>query len=147
MEQISSFPPVLQLLALTVLGLYVVVSVLGRLVPAMHFVWRDPHLIRDRAHVATYTLMPLLVFAGLAIAVSAHWDPSIPWHGGWPIEDLVTGPGLLITSLTLIVLSQVLGKMIDISDARRLTSWIPLLLMVSAIAMMVVGVLTLTGNL
>lgn len=146
MNQITAFPPILQLLAVFLLGIYVVISILGRIVPSMHFVWRDPHLIRDRAHVAKYTLTPLLVFAGLAIVVSASWDPSIPWHGGWPIEELVTGPGLIIASLVLMIVAQLFAKRMDISDARRWQSWIPLVLFILALSSMITGIFRLTAH-
>lgn len=143
-DGITAFPPVLQVAAVTLLGLYVTVSILGRVVPAMEFVWRDRQLIRDRAHVAKYTLTPLLVFAGLAIIVSAKWDSTIPWHGGWPIEDLVKGPGLIVVALVLFSVSHLLLKVIDTSDAGRWQSWIPFTVLIAAMASMVVGILRLT---
>lgn len=137
------FPPVLQLLALAVLGIYVILSILGRVLPFMKGIWRDPHLIDDRSHVTRYTLIPLLIFAGLAIAISARWDPSVPWHGGWPLEELLPGPGMLAASLLLVVAGNILAGRIDTSNARRVTSWIPIILVLSGIGLLIMGLIRL----
>lgn len=141
--EITRFPPILQLVALALLGGFVAVSVLGRLSARFRWLWRDVDEVHTREHLIEYTLVPALLFAGAVAAVVLEWDPGVPLGGGWSLRELTVGPTAAALGMIVLVLATAAGRHVDTSDASRARAWVPLALFVVGIALLAVGVLTL----
>jgi hypothetical protein len=142
-DEITAFPPVLQLVLLGLLALFVVVSVAARLVPGLRHLWDSPRKAKGAAHVAKYTLLPALVLAVAAAAVYQRWDPHAPLDGGWTPRELTLGPAGVLLGFGLILLAREAGERIDTSDASSGRAFVPLLLMLAGIGFLAFGAITL----
>ena len=142
-DEITAFPPVLQLALLGLLALYVAVSVLARVVPGLRPLWDSPRKAKGVLHVMKYTLLPALVLAVAAAAVYQRWDPSAPLDGGWTTRELTLGPAGVVLGFALILLAREAGDRIDTSDASSGRAFVPLLLMLTGIGFLAFGAITL----
>jgi hypothetical protein len=142
-DEITAFPPVLQLVLLGLLALFVAVSVAARFVPGLRHLWNNPRKAKGSAHVAKYTLLPALVLAVAAVVVYQRWDPHAPLDGGWTLGELMLGPGGVLLGFAFILLARAAGDRIDTSDASSGRAFVPLLLMLAGIAFLAFGAITL----
>jgi hypothetical protein len=145
-QEITRFPPVLQLVLLGLLAAYVALSVLARVVPGLGWLWRDRGEVRAATHVIEYTLVPALMLAAAAAAVFLNWDSAAPLDGGWTLGELTMGPGAALLGLVVIVAGQVMGRSANLEDASRPGAWIPLVATLVGIALLAVGVMTVGGT-
>ena len=139
-HELARFPPVLQLLALALLGAYVALSLVARLSPRHRWLFRDRAESRTTEHLFEYTIVPALVFVVAAAAVVLNWDPSAPLDGGWPARDLVLGPGAALLGGIVILAGQIAGRRAALDDASRPGAWIPLIAILAGIALLAYGV-------
>jgi hypothetical protein len=143
------FPPVLQLAFVVLLGAYLIVSVLARLVPGWRGVWRDRSDVGTLDHFLEYTLVPALVWMAAVAAVVVHWDDGAPLDGGWTITELTVGPAAVLLGTALIVAVSVQrrkhegGETGETADPAALRSWLPLLLMLLGMGTLAAGAWTL----
>jgi hypothetical protein len=142
-DEITAFPPVLQLVLLGLLALFVAVSVAARFVPGLRQLWDNPRKAKGPAHVAEYTLLPALVLAVAAVAIYQRWDPHAPLDGGWTLRELTLGPAGVALGFALILLAREAGERIDTSDASSDRAFVPLLLMLAGIGLLAFGAITL----
>jgi hypothetical protein len=142
-HELARFPPVLQLLALALLGGYVALSTFARVSPRHRWLFRDRADARSFEHLAEYTIVPTLVFVVAAAAVVLNWDPSAPLDGGWSLRELVLGPGAALLGGIVILAGQIAGRGAGTADASRPGAWIPLFAILAGIALLAYGVTTL----
>ncbi len=139
-EDITRFPPIVQLLCVGLLSVYVLLSIIGRLSPHFRWMWRDPRKRHRLGHVLEYTLLPAAVLAVAATALVYNWDYRVPLDGGWMPADLILGPGAVLLGGLLIVTASILGRDADEMDPKALRSWLPFILVIIGIAVLAVGV-------
>ena len=139
-QEITSFPPIVQLLCVGLLSIYVFVSIVGRLSPRFRWMWRDPRKRKRLGHVVEYTLIPAVVLAVAGTAVVYNWDYRVPLDGGWSAADVAFGPGAALLGGLLIVAAGLLGRDVDEMDPKALRSWLPFLMVVAGVTLMAVGV-------
>jgi hypothetical protein len=142
-QELSRFPPILQLVGLGLLASYVALSVAGRLSRRLQWLWDDPDEAATLDHFVKYTLIPALLLVAVAAAIFVSWDPGAPLGGGWTLREFAVGPGSLALGAALIALAQGAGRRIDTYDASSARSWIPLVLMLAGIGSLAFGAVTL----
>jgi len=138
-DELTRFPPALQLLGLGVLAAYVAVSILAR--------WRYPWLwshddASSRGHLLNYTVVPALVFVAAVAAVWSSWSPGAPLDGGWSTTDLVLGPAALLCALALVMAAGIVAR-VEKRTSGVVTTFRPLLLMVGGLLSLGAGVFLL----
>lgn len=129
-EFMADVPPALQLLIVAGLALYTAVSWGARLIPSWSWLWSHPNA-HTRGHFIDYTAIPTLVFVGAAVAVWQGWDPALPLYGSWAPLRFWGVVGTFCGGMASVVTARHMANTTDLSDASRLTSWIPLVLAVS----------------
>ncbi|HPA74142.1 MAG TPA: hypothetical protein PKY31_17860 [Spirochaetota bacterium] len=80
---VVSAPPVIQVYLISILGLFVVLSLLPRIFPGLESVFfggDDPH---GFIHIVKYTGVPFVLLVALVWMVISSWDPHVPWRGTW----------------------------------------------------------------
>ena len=137
------FPPILQLVALGLLGIYVVTSVAARVVPSLDWLWDDARRARGGRHFVEYTLVPALVLAAAGTAVALNWNAAASLDGGWTLLELTLAPASLLLGGAMILLAKEAGARIDTSDALSSRAYVPLLLMLAGIGLIAFGAITL----
>ncbi len=141
--EIAAFPPILQLVALGLLGIYVALSVAARLVPSLDWLWDNARRAKGGWHFTQYTLVPALVLAAAGTAVLLNWNAAAPLDGGWTTLELTLAPASLLLGGAVIFLAKEAGARIDTSDATSGRAFIPLLLMLAGIGLIAFGAITL----
>lgn len=144
-EFLADVPPGLQLLVVAGLSLYTAVSWACRLFPSLHWLWSHPDA-HTRSHFIEYTAIPTLVFVGAAVTVWQGWGPGLPLYGSWAPSRFWGVVGTFCGGLVSALTAQYLARRTDLSDARRLTSWIPLLLTLTGIGLVLTSALIITKD-
>ena len=139
-DEITRFPPIVQIAGVVLLSGYVLVSIAGRLSPRFRWLWRDPRKRHRLGHIIEYTLIPAAVLAAATAVIVYNWDYRVPLRGGWSITDLVLGPGAAFLGGLLIVAATYLGRDADERDPTAFRSWLPVILVIAGIALMAVGI-------
>jgi hypothetical protein len=144
LDFVSDLPPFLQLAAVGFLGAFSALSVAGRCWPRLgRQIWdpeRDPGSFD---HLATYTLGPLVLFVIALVTVARGWQSDRPLFDGmspplwWTLDGLVLGLGL-------VAIAQILKRRMDLSDGRKLSSWIPLALLLGGLVLLAVSTLRIS---
>jgi hypothetical protein len=142
-HEIARFPPILQLVALALLGGYVAVSVAGRVSRRLQWFWDDADEAKTVVHFVEYTLVPALMLAAAGTAVVLNWNARAPLDGGWTIGELSVGPLSLLLGAALMLLAKSAGRRIDTSDAASARAWIPLLLLLTGVGVLAFGAVAL----
>ena len=144
---LASVPPLIQVLFLVALGSYVVISVAARIHPALGaHVWDPERQPGSREHFYQYTMVPALVFVAAIAVVVTGWDESRPWLGGWSRSKTFGVIGLASYAFAAVIGGTIAGKKIDLSDARKLSAWLPLLLILSGVGALAGAVLLLGSS-
>lgn len=141
-DEIARFPPILQLVGVGLLGLYVLLSLLGRVSPRFRWLWADPDAARSMGHWLEYTVVPALLLVGAIAVVVVNWNPAAPLNGGWSAGQLALGPGLAILGFILVGAASLAQRARE-SALRPAPAWIPALMMLVGVAALAIGVLTL----
>jgi hypothetical protein len=141
-DEITRFPPILQLAGVGLLAVYVVLSLLGRVSPRFRWLWANADEARTSAHWMEYTLFPALLLAGGVAAVIMNWNPAAPLTGGWTVRELVLGPGLALLGIVLVAAASVAQRARE-SAVKPAPAWIPPVMMLFGLAALIIGVLTL----
>jgi len=130
----SGVPPILQVLALGALSAYVLVTLTGRMAPAIGRRIFAPGVdFRAVDHIIEYTVVPALVLAGAVAVVVTSWDASRSWFGDWAPWRVAVAAGLVAYAFAAVMAGTALSRRMDLSDATRMLSWVPLLLLVTGI--------------
>ena len=141
-DEITRFPPILQLAGVGLLAAYVILSLLGRVSSRFHWLWADADEARTTTHWLEYTVFPAVLLAGAAWAVIANWNPAAPLTGGWTVRQLALGPGLAVLGVLLVAAASVAQRARE-SAVNPAPAWIPPVMMLIGLAALIVGVLTL----
>ena len=141
-DEITRFPPILQLAGVGLLALYVALSLLGRVSPRFHWLWADANEARTTTHWLEYTVFPALLLVGAVAAVIVKWNPAAPLTGGWTVRQLALGPGLAVLGLIFVAAASLALRARETAVSPA-PAWIPPAMMLIGVAALVVGVLTL----
>ena len=141
-DEITRFPPILQLAGVGLLALYVVLSLLGRMSRRFDWLWADAEEARTTIHWMEYTVFPALLLVGAAWAVIAKWNPAAPLTGGWTVRQLALGPGLAVLGIVLVAAASLALRARE-TAVNPAPAWIPPLMMLVGVAALVVGMLAL----
>jgi hypothetical protein len=141
-DEITRFPPILQLAGVGLLAAYVILSLLGRVSSRFSWLWADADEARTTTHLMEYTVFPAVLLAGAAWAVIANWKPGAPLTGGWTVREVALGPGLAVLGIVLVAAASLAQRARE-SAVKPAPAWIPPVMMLIALAALIVGVLTL----
>jgi hypothetical protein len=141
-DEITRFPPILQLAGVGLLAFYVALSLLGRVSRRFDWLWADAREARTTTHWLEYTVFPALLLVGAVVAVIKSWNPATPLTGGWSVRQLALGPGLAVLGVLLVAAASVALRARE-SAVKPAPAWIPPVMMLVGLAALIFGVLTL----